>query len=63
LLIESAIDDPIFPLAEAKQACQEVAKAYALLGVPERFDQDVFPGGHRFNGKKAFMWLTTMFST
>ncbi|MCC6457758.1 MAG: dienelactone hydrolase family protein [Caldilineaceae bacterium] len=56
-LVESALQDPIFPVDEAKAACQEVARVYALLGVPERFDQDIFEGGHRFGGNKAFDWF------
>jgi dienelactone hydrolase len=57
LLIENGTEDPIFPVTETKAACQEVAKAYALLGVAERLEQDIFVGGHQFRGNKAFDWL------
>jgi hypothetical protein len=30
---------------------------YELLGVPERVDKDIHPGGHQFSGRKAFDWL------
>lgn len=57
LLVENGTDDPIFPVARTVAACAQVAAAYALLGVPEHFDQDIFPGGHQFHGDKAFPWL------
>ncbi len=57
LLIENGTDDPIFPVARTVAACAQLAAAYALLDVPERFDQDIFPGGHQFHGDKALPWL------
>ncbi|MBX3011299.1 MAG: hypothetical protein KF832_07315 [Caldilineaceae bacterium] len=57
LLIENGTEDPIFPVAETEAACRQVAQAYALLAVPERFDQDIFVGGHQFSGRKTFAWL------
>lgn len=57
LLIENGTEDPIFPVAETVAASREVAKAYDLLGVPERFDQDIFVGGHQFSGNKTFAWF------
>jgi dienelactone hydrolase len=57
LLIEAGTEDPIFPVAEVKIAGREAAKVYDLLSVPERFDQDIFEGGHRFSGNKCFDWL------
>jgi dienelactone hydrolase len=57
LLIEAGTEDPIFPVADVRVASAEVARSYALLGVPERFDQDIFVGGHRFSGAKTFDWF------
>ena len=57
LLIEAGTQDPIFPVDEVKLASTQVARVYALLGMPERFDQDIFEGGHRFSGKKTFDWF------
>ena len=38
-------------------ASAQVARVYSLLGVPERFDLDIFEGGHRFGGDKSFDWF------
>lgn len=57
LLIEAGTLDPIFPIDAVREASQEVAQIYSCLGVPERFDQDVFEGGHRFSGNKTFAWF------
>ena len=57
LLIEAGTADPIFPVDAVRAGCAEVARAYALLGVDGNFDQDIFEGGHRFSGAKAFDWL------
>jgi dienelactone hydrolase len=57
LLIEAGTQDPIFPVDEVRSASAEVARVYDLLDVPERFDQDIFGGGHRFSGNKTFDWF------
>lgn len=57
LLIEAGTEDPIFPVDSVRQANEEVARVYRLLGVPERFDEDIFEGGHRFSGAKSFDWF------
>lgn len=57
LLIEAGTRDPIFPVEEVRLANRQVARVYALLGLPERFEQDIFEGGHRFSGRKSFDWL------
>jgi dienelactone hydrolase len=57
LLVEHALDDPIFPIAGVRSASKATARAYDLLGAPDRLDTDFFPGGHRFGGGKAFDWL------
>lgn len=57
LLIENGAEDPIFPAAATEAAAEQVARVYALAGVPERFDLDIFPGGHRFSGNRAFTWF------
>jgi dienelactone hydrolase len=58
LLIENGTEDPIFPVDVTRSASGEVARTYSLLGVPERLEQDIFQGGHRFSGNKAFDWFT-----
>jgi dienelactone hydrolase len=57
LLIENGTEDPIFPVEAAESAWEELRRVYELLGVPERLEKDIFPGGHRFSGNKAFAWL------
>lgn len=57
LLIESGTEDHIFPVQATEAAYEEVRRVYELLGVPERLDKDIFVGGHRFSGRKAFDWL------
>jgi dienelactone hydrolase len=57
LLIEAGTHDPIFPVEEVRVACSQVMRAYDLLDVSERFDQDIFEGGHRFSGNKSFDWF------
>lgn len=57
LLLESAISDPIFPIAVAKAAFDELQTLYARLGVPECVDQDVFSGDHEISGRVAYDWL------
>lgn len=56
LLVESPSHD-IFPLEAANQAVAELRRLYALWGVPERLDQDIFEAGHEISGAKAFDWL------
>lgn len=57
LLVENGTEDPIFPVAKTIAACEQVNRAYTLLNACERFEQDIFAGGHRFNGDKAIPWL------
>jgi dienelactone hydrolase len=57
LLIESGIEDPIFPIGGVREAYDELARIYAMLHRPAHLDFDYFPGGHRFGGGKAFTWL------
>ena len=57
LLIQHGTDDPIFPIEGVRQAYQDLARVYSLLGCPERLELDPFTGGHRFGGGRAFSWL------
>ena len=34
-----------------------LATVYEQLGVPERLEHDVFDGGHRWNGDRAYPFL------
>jgi hypothetical protein len=57
LLIENGAADPIFPIAAAGAAYSDLQRSYDLLGVPDHLERDVFDGGHRFSGRRAFDWL------
>ena len=57
LVIESAVSDPIFPIAAARSTCRELRKVYALCGAAERVAQDVFQGLHEFSGALSYDWL------
>jgi dienelactone hydrolase len=57
LLVESGTEDSIFPVQATEFAYGKVKRVYDLLGVPERLEKDIFKGGHKFSGRKAFDWL------
>jgi len=57
LLLESAIEDPIFYIDDAKKVFAELQGLYATLGVPDRVDQEVFVGEHEISGRVAYDWL------
>jgi len=51
------VDDPIFPVEGTRSALAALRPIYELLGAPERLDDDLFAGGHQWNGAKAYDWL------
>jgi len=57
LLIEHGTEDAQATEAILREAYARVAGAYGLLGVADRIDLDLFPGGHRFSGRHAFGWM------
>lgn len=57
LLVETGTDDPIFPVDAARREVARLATVYDALGVPERLEHDVFEGGHRWNGERAYPFL------
>ena len=57
LLIESGTDDLIFPADAAQREVTRLRAVYDALEVPERLEHDVFEGGHRWNGEKAYPFL------
>lgn len=44
-----------FPFAEA--AGQKIKNAYTVAGIPNRFEQHIFSGDHRFQPDAALAWL------
>ena len=57
LLIESGLDDQHYTIEVVHEAYRRVQHAYHVASADERVDIDVFAGGHRFNGEKAFPWI------
>jgi len=56
-LVEIGTEDSIFPVTATKQEYDKLAQLYETLGVRERLDIDVFEGGHRYSGAKAYDWF------
>ncbi|MDQ1532753.1 MAG: hypothetical protein QOF28_514 [Actinomycetota bacterium] len=57
LLVETGTDDPIFPVTAAREAFATLTHVYDALGVRERLVHDVFEGGHRWHGERAYPFL------
>jgi len=57
LLVESGTGDNIFPAAGARATVAGLREVYGALGVAERLEHDVFEGGHRWNGERAYPFL------
>ena len=57
LLVESGTEDMIFPVDAARREMAKVRAVYETLGAGDRIEHDVFDGGHRFNGERAFDFL------
>lgn len=43
--------DPIFPVHATRASFAKVKRAYEVFGVPERAQQQIFPGEHEFHGE------------
>jgi len=57
LLIENATDDSLYDQEAVNEALDLTRRAYAVQGTAERFDIDLFTGGHRWSGAKSFAWM------
>ena len=57
LMVEMGEEDTCFVIDDAKAGYARLASIYAAAGVPERIDDDVFPGGHQWSGRKSFDWF------
>jgi dienelactone hydrolase len=60
LLVESGTDDDIFPVDAARREMAKVRAVYDTLGASDRLEHDVFDGGHRFNGERAYPFLASV---
>jgi dienelactone hydrolase len=54
LIAESGEQDDCFILEDAQRCYREVQQIYAVAGVADRLQQEVFPGAHGFSGRLAF---------
>jgi dienelactone hydrolase len=57
LLVESGTEDLIFPVDAARREVARLATVYAALGAPDALEHDVFDGGHRWHGARAYDFL------
>jgi len=51
LLVQSGEQDPIFPIASAREAFSHIAKAYAIEGASDKLELDIHNGKHEFRGE------------
>ena len=57
VLIEAGTLDGGFPVAGTRRAVAELRRVYACLGAEAALETDIFEGGHRWSGAKAYDWL------
>lgn len=57
LLVETGTEDGIFPVEAARSTMAALAQVYAGLGAAECLEHDVFEGGHRWHGERAYPFL------
>jgi len=57
LLVESGMNDPIFPMTATRRALDHLRPVYALFDADDRLDADIFEGAHQWSGAKAYDWL------
>jgi dienelactone hydrolase len=57
LLVETGTGDNIFPVDAARATMADLGQVYAALGASDRLEHDVFEGGHRWHGERAYPFL------
>jgi dienelactone hydrolase len=58
LMIESGVDDLLFPIGAATEAVTELRSVYAAMRAPiQALEHHVFDGGHRWDGETALAFL------
>ncbi len=57
LLVESGLQDPIFPIDATRQAIAKLEKCYALLDASDNLETDLFDSGHEFSGAKTWTFF------
>ena len=57
LLVEAGADDRGFPVDGTRRAVAELQRVYDCLGAGAALATDIFDGGHRWSGARAYDWL------
>ncbi len=63
VLLINGIDDPIFPIAEAREGYEKLQQVYRVAGYPDGIDADFFEGGHQWSHRKTVPFLKKHFGT
>lgn len=63
LLIESAMDDPLFPRTAAEASVARLRPVYESMNATDALVHDVFPGGHQWHGEVAYPFLQKWLGT
>lgn len=61
MLVISGTGDEIFPIEATQRAYAELERVYALLGAPEKIDDDFFEGVHQWSNRKTLPFLAEHF--
>jgi hypothetical protein len=57
LMIQSGTQDTVAPLEATHQAVPVARRYYEKLGIEQRFEFDVHPGGHVFENEAIFRFF------
>lgn len=57
VLIEAGTEDGSFPVAGTRRAVADLRRVYECLGAGPALETDIFEGGHRWSGARAYDWL------
>ena len=57
VLIEAGTQDRSFPVAGTRRAVDDLRRIYECFDARQAVETDIFEGGHRWSGAKAYGWL------
>lgn len=57
VLIEAGTQDRSFPVEGTRRAVEALRGIYERFDAAQRVETDIFEGGHRWSGAKAYAWL------
>lgn len=57
LLIESASEDPCFPIDATRKGFEMIRRGYTVFGAADKVKHHTFPGGHAWNGRQAYAFI------